>query len=385
MGSNNNQNTPAAAAGGNAGVSRVTKLFLLVILCLQNAVYTMHRRYSVGVLGETWSSSSVLMVGEVIKLVFSVFMTTLIDTGSTSAEGTGVNKLCWLVKASAPMSIPAVVFFIMNLLSYVSLKRVDASTFTVCAQMKILTTAIFSVLLMGRTFHSRKWRALVLLVLGVTLVSNGSYVSAGPGDTKEVNVQYVIGVAAVLMEVSLSGFVSVFFEKVLKSRVVNLSVWDRNFQLAMYSIAFYLPLAAWEEGPMFEGWTVNAVILSILGGAGGLLVALTMKYTDAVLKTFATSGAIIVTAIGGHFLMGSPLDIPIGVGAGCTVLSLLNYSDNGDGGSVDAEADKSKGGQGGGGGNVATGVPLANGTDEDDEATQSLMSRNSTPKGSVAV
>lgn len=32
-------------------------------------------------------------------------------------------------------------------------------------------------------------------------------------------------------QVTLSGFVSVFFEKVLKSRVVNLTVWDRNFQV----------------------------------------------------------------------------------------------------------------------------------------------------------
>ena len=35
------------------------------------------------------------------------------------------------------------------------------------------------------------------------------------------------------MQVTLSGFVSVFFEKVLKSRVVNLSVWDRNFQVTL--------------------------------------------------------------------------------------------------------------------------------------------------------
>lgn len=33
------------------------------------------------------------------------------------------------------------------------------------------------------------------------------------------------------LKVSLSGFVSVFFEKVLKSKVVDLSVWDRNFQV----------------------------------------------------------------------------------------------------------------------------------------------------------
>ncbi|CAM9337028.1 unnamed protein product [Ectocarpus sp. 4 AP-2014] len=363
-------------SSSSAGVSKTVKAGLLIVLCLQNAVYTMHRRYSVGVLNETWSSSSVLMAGEVIKLVFSTVMT-LADSGSTSAEGTGVRKLTWLVRASPPMCIPAVVFFVMNLLSYVSLKRVDASTFTVCAQMKILTTAIFSVVLMGRSFHARKWRALVLLVLGVTLVSNGSYVSAGKEDKKGIGWQYVIGVAAVLAEVSLSGFVSVFFEKVLKSRVVNLSVWDRNFQLAMYSIVFYLPMALWEEGPLFQGWTVNAGILSVLGSAGGILVALTMKYTDAVLKTFATSGAIIVTAVGGHFTLGSPLDIPIGVGAGCTVLSLLNYSDDG---APVAAPDTGSGG--GSNGTVAAKGSL--GGDAEDEAGLSLLTRTGAPSESAA-
>ncbi|CAN0595035.1 unnamed protein product, partial [Laminaria digitata] len=86
-----------------------------------------------GVLGETWSKSSVLMMGEVIKLVFSMFMT-LADTGASSADGTGGAKLWWLVRASPPMAVPAVVFWLMNLLSYVSLDRVDATTFTVCAQ-----------------------------------------------------------------------------------------------------------------------------------------------------------------------------------------------------------------------------------------------------------
>lgn len=80
---------------------------------------------------------------------------------------------------------------------------------------------------------------------------------------------------------------------------------------------------------MFQGWSMNAVWLSILGSAGGLLVALTMKYTDAVLKTFATSGSIIICAVAGSVLLGAPLDIPIAIGAVCTVLALLNYSDNG--------------------------------------------------------
>lgn len=96
----------------------------------------------------------------------------------------------------------------------------------------------------------------------------------------------------------------------------------------MYSIACYLPVTLREEGWLFSGWTRNAVILSILGSAGGLLVALIMKHLDALLKTFATSGAIIVTAIAGHVLLDDPLNIPIAIGAGCTVLSLLNYNES---------------------------------------------------------
>lgn len=98
----------------------------------------------------------------------------------------------------------------------------------------------------------------------------------------------------------------------------------------MYSIALYLPMAVMEDGPILKGWSVYTVMLSFLGSAGGLLVAFTMKYTDAVLKTFATSGAIIVCTIAGYFLMNAPLDIPIMIGSVCTVLSLYNYSDNGD-------------------------------------------------------
>lgn len=67
--------------------------------------------------------------------------------------------------------------------------------------MKILTTAVFSVLLMGRKFHARKWRALILLVLGVTLVSNGSYVPGQEDKGDTINIEYVIGVSAVLAEV----------------------------------------------------------------------------------------------------------------------------------------------------------------------------------------
>ena len=54
-------------------------------------------------------------------------------------------------------------------------------------------------------------------------------------------VSYAVGVVAVALDSLLSGFATVYFEKVLKTTV--LTVWDRNLQLAFYSMLIYGPCA----------------------------------------------------------------------------------------------------------------------------------------------
>ena len=57
-----------------------------------------------------------------------------------------------------------------------AVSNLDAATFQVSYQMKILTTAAFSVLLLRRKLSSTKWLALLFLALGVGIVQiqNGS-------------------------------------------------------------------------------------------------------------------------------------------------------------------------------------------------------------------
>ena len=50
------------------------KMLVLVILCLQNSMFTVMRRYSQGVLKEVYSKHEVLLVGEIIKMGFSAWM-----------------------------------------------------------------------------------------------------------------------------------------------------------------------------------------------------------------------------------------------------------------------------------------------------------------------
>jgi len=58
---------------GSSGISP-DKLFVLLILCLQNSLFTVLRRYSQGILKENYSKHEVLLFGEVIKMSFTAFV-----------------------------------------------------------------------------------------------------------------------------------------------------------------------------------------------------------------------------------------------------------------------------------------------------------------------
>lgn len=138
-----------------------------------------------------------------------------------------------------------------------------------------------------------------------------------------------IGTAAVLIEVTLSGFASIYFEKVIKTDSLKLSIWERNFQLALGSFPVYLCFIAVDGGGevgIGGGWSPIACVVAFLGAAGGLLVALSIKYGDSILKTLATTGAIILSSVLGRLLLGGPLTPVMMIAGVQVVLSICNYT-----------------------------------------------------------
>jgi len=70
----------------------------------------------------------------------------------------------------AKLCVPSLLYTAQNNLLYLALTNLDAATYQVCYQLKILTTALFSAVMLQRRFSPTKWLSLVILTVGVAIV-----------------------------------------------------------------------------------------------------------------------------------------------------------------------------------------------------------------------
>ena len=183
------------------------RLMVLLVLSLQNSLFTLLRRYSQGIKLETYSKYECLLLGEVMKMVFSAWM--IRNDLQVATEGkrdeTTKSRLIYLVQTSRKMVGLALIYGAMNILSFVSLRNIGAGLFTIFAQMKIITTATFSAIILQRSYSWTKWRALTCLMIGVILFSHTIWDHSSSLTSSNPDANPVLGTVAVLIEVLLSG------------------------------------------------------------------------------------------------------------------------------------------------------------------------------------
>ena len=298
--------------------------------------------------GHRYFTSTAVFLNEVLKLAICLTVA-LYDISRQLAPSTPATSLFSTLYSSAftadswKLAIPASLYTLQNSLQYVAVSNLDAATFQVTYQLKILTTALFSVALLGRSLSMRKWVALVLLTLGVAIVQLPSTDSSTLGPLRDAQSRFyfprsladlqgtgegaaphlskrsatyegieedqglqhpqmnaTVGLLAVVAACTVSGLAGVYFEKVLKD--TPSSLWIRNVQMAFYSLfpAFLFGVVMKDgEGIAKSGFFVGynwVVWTSVTFQAlGGVLVALCVNYADNIAKNFATSISIIVS------------------------------------------------------------------------------------------
>ncbi len=284
-------------------------------------------RYSRGIRKEKFITSGAVMMMEVVKGIICMAQIAYREQNWQNA----FRAYRDLLDNSYALAVPAGVYFIQNNLAYVALQHLDPATFSVMSQLKLLTAAVFTVIMLRRSISSRKWRALFLLILGVVLIILSTEEEAQSGKKPQSGHLYA-GVVAVLAMVSCSGFAGIYFEKVLKSSQ-QLTLFDRNFQLSVYSLLFgtcqllLFDYEALQQRGFFYDYSVWTWGNVFIGAVGGIIVAVVVRYADTIMKGFATSSAIIVTSVFGYFYFDTQLNSYFVVGVCVVIISLFNYSD----------------------------------------------------------
>ena len=222
--------------------------------------------------------------------------------------------------------MPSAVYLIQNNLLYVAASNLDVATYQITYQLKILTTAMFAVTMLGKKLHATQWISLVLLVAGVAMVQLSDVKEVKVADTEQSK---FIGFSAALTACCLSGFAGVYFEKILKGS--DVSVWMRNVQLAILSVplgflsSYVKDGGAIAEKGFLHGYDGFVWFTVAQNALGGLLVAVVVKYADNILKGFACSLAIIITCIASIFIFDFSLSIQFTMGAALVIGSIFMY------------------------------------------------------------
>lgn len=243
-----------------------------------------------------------MVVSEVVKLVLSTALLMQEEDSYGSVWIVVNRKVLGDPLDFLRIGIPAGLYVVQNNLAYIATSHLEAATYQLLYQLKILTTAIFSVWLLQKRLSLRQWMSLGVLCLGVGLVQisslEGNSGSSGSGASDDEKRNAVVGLSAVLAACCSSGAAGVYFEMVLKN--AKTSVWVRNIQLSLFGVAIGL-LPVINDWPDIQAtgkgfWVgYNTVVWSVvlLQAVGGLAVAMVVKYADNILKGFATSLSIL--------------------------------------------------------------------------------------------
>uniref|UniRef100_A0A8C6VTX8 Solute carrier family 35 member A3a n=2 Tax=Nothobranchius TaxID=28779 RepID=A0A8C6VTX8_NOTFU len=251
------------------------KYLSLGVLVFQTTSLVLTMRYSrtLQADGPRYLASSAVVVAEVMKIIACVLLVFKEHNYSMRALNSVLRQeILHKPIDTLKLAIPSGIYTLQNNLLYVALSNLDAATYQVTYQLKILTTALFSVSMLGRRLGVYQWLSLLILMAGVTLVQWPSESAATSEKEAHSSGSQFVGVAAVLVACCSSGFAGVYFEKILKES--KQSVWVRNIQLGLFGLVFGLfGMLAYNgervrESGMFQGyngvtWTVVALQVTL--------------------------------------------------------------------------------------------------------------------------
>ena len=261
--------------------------------------------------------------------------------------------------------VPAACICGQNMLILFALRRLDGLTFTIINQTKILLTALFLYVSLGKRQSGLQSVGLVLLLLSAVALNAGSLgggsggsgssgssgghggapssspSSAAAGKEEEGSAEArerLVGMGAVLLGNVLSATTATYGEHLTSSSVSRVGVLHApakgalvfTTETALWSIALVLATSAASGelaaamarpgGGVFRGIGALNLVPVMTGAVGGMLVGQVTKHAGSVRKGFSLVGGLMLSAVLQRLFLGRPFSsgmvvaLPLAVG-----------------------------------------------------------------------
>uniref|UniRef100_A0AAF5PP49 UDP-galactose transporter n=3 Tax=Wuchereria bancrofti TaxID=6293 RepID=A0AAF5PP49_WUCBA len=252
-----------------------------------------------------YSSTTVVYLSEIIKMTIALFFVFQINNYNVKEFTKCIKKEYFgKPKDLLKMTFPSIAYALQNNLDFVALSNLNAGIYHVTTQLKVVTTAVFMMIILGRRFSGTRWLSIFLLFGGVAAVE----LSINERSVREKSDEnYLLGLSAVLLTCVTAGFAGVYFEYMLKDGSET-PFWIRNLQMyscGVVSAALGCILSEWNRiltKGFFYGYNSNVIAIILFLSLGGIFISLVMKYLDNLCKSFASAMSIILVVMISHFI-----------------------------------------------------------------------------------
>ncbi|KAK8801028.1 hypothetical protein WA588_001856 [Blastocystis sp. NMH] len=307
------------------------KILLLVFLTCLTTVQVTVMRYSRIVSPTKYIVSTTVILSEGLKVLCCIVFYCR-EEGFVRGIKIIIQEVFIKWRRTLLLFVPAFLYAIQNNLLLVAITNLDSAIYSVTYQMKILTTALFSVFLLHKHLSLRKWIALIIIVPGVGLVELSSKSATMKMNTTAQDP--LLGFICIVICSLTSGFAGVFFEMVLKGKTKS-NIWIQSIQLCLATCFFCCLNAMTKDLPrirdegFFTGYNVYTWITIFLNGLSGVVIAAVVNYTDNIVKGLSSCLSMVLSCIVSRFVFGFKFTGNFLVGATLVFVALILYNFNG--------------------------------------------------------
>lgn len=311
--------------GESSRRDQTLRAFCLVLIVVQNSSLILVTSYS-RTLRPAYLPTVAVFYAECLKFAAAVLL--------LAAEESSLRRAVSLVAAlpfehgstTLLFAVPALCYTLQNNLWYYALSHLDPVTAAVTSQMKVITTAVATVLMLDRRLNLPQWGALLVLTLGLVVMQLQD--KTGGNGSQDRN--SLSGAGAMLLATMLSAYSGVFLEKLFKS--LPLTLWLQSIQLSLFALpTAWVTMVVYDyshlrRGNLMVGFNMVVWVAVALNALGGVAVSMALKFADNILKTFAVGISIVLNAVASALLFDVPVTARVIVGVNMVVLSTLLFN-----------------------------------------------------------